>query len=258
MTNGRSEQEHGDHMHTDAVETIFDKADTVVARLQREPEARAFVQDLLGFVKHILPVIAELRTSIAQTSEKLPTASQQLNKVTEANEIASTQILDIVERILAHAVEIRRVIVSDDQNMRVARIEALLAMLEQDMPERVETAELARVWREWSAARHEHEAAGMLAGIQGDCTSIMIALQVQDITAQQIAGVNRLMQSVDEGLQVLLQQIHEDETTEHRGRFAHKHLDIAHDSGAEYVNAVKRQQLADKVIRKHASKSRKG
>ena len=43
-----------------------------------------------------------------------------------------------------------------------------------------------------------------LESIQTDCTNIMIALQVQDITAQQIAAVNKLMQSVDEGLNRLL------------------------------------------------------
>ena len=48
------------------------------------------------------------------------------------------------------------------------------------------------------------EAVQELESIQADCTNIMIALQVQDITAQQIAAVNKLMQSVDEGLNRLL------------------------------------------------------
>ena len=88
----------------------------------------------------------------------------------------------------------------------------------------------------------------MLESIQGDCTNIMIALQVQDITAQQIAAVNKLMQSVDEGLTRLLRHF-TDVATESEGvKYQAEHLNIVFDSSAEYAGGAERQRMADAVV----------
>jgi chemotaxis regulatin CheY-phosphate phosphatase CheZ len=88
----------------------------------------------------------------------------------------------------------------------------------------------------------------MLESIQGDCTNIMIALQVQDITAQQIAAVNKLMQSVDEGLTRLLRHFTDVATESGDAKYQAEHLNIVFDSSAEYQGGAERQRIADAVV----------
>jgi chemotaxis regulatin CheY-phosphate phosphatase CheZ len=246
------------HLQTDQFQAIEDRADQVLGALDRHEDARAFVHDLLAFVKHILPVLAELRTSIAQTSEKLPTASQQLNKVTEATELASSQILDIVERILTQAGDIQKMVAGHVGTPGWQTIGTLIASLAKEFPAHKDVTALAAAWDAIPQAENLRQSVHILEQIQSDCTNIMIALQVQDITAQQIAGVNKLMESVDEALHTLLHQIHEEGEGERKGKFSHKHLDIVHDGAADYLNAEKRQQVADTIVRKQTAKKRKG
>ncbi len=76
----------------------------------------------------------------------------------------------------------------------------------------------------------------------------MIALQVQDITAQQIAGVNRLMQSVDDGLNALLRHVQGEESAAGPDRSRHRDVKIAFDPSAEYDTTATKQQKADSII----------
>jgi chemotaxis regulatin CheY-phosphate phosphatase CheZ len=87
-----------------------------------------------------------------------------------------------------------------------------------------------------------------LESIQADCTNIMIALQVQDITAQQIAAVNKLMQSVDEGLNRLLKHFSKSTSEPQVSRYKHRRLDIVFDSSAEFDATGERQRAADAVV----------
>jgi len=49
------------------------------------------------FVSDIEPILNEINTSIKDNLKKMPKASKQLSKVTEATEMATTEILDILE-----------------------------------------------------------------------------------------------------------------------------------------------------------------
>ena len=104
--------------------------------------AVSLVVVFITFVRDIVPMMEDLRSSVEATAEKLPKASSQLDKVSTATEMATTEILNIVEGMMAKVDRIRSE--TDGDHTR-------------------------------------------LESIQDDCTNIMIALQVQDITAQQIA-----------------------------------------------------------------------
>jgi chemotaxis regulatin CheY-phosphate phosphatase CheZ len=199
-------------MHLEEVNAFLLRADEVVASLNNTPESQAFIADVFGFLRHILPVIGELQKSIAQTSEKLPTASRQLDKVTEANEIASTEILDTVERIMSKALALQ-------------------------------TSGSGGGNPGWKSELDE---------IQSDCTGIMMALQVQDITAQQIAAVNRLMQSVDEGLNELLQHIRGVKGQSNSSEFKQQHITKSYDPNADFFGSADKQRVADDLIAQHA------
>jgi hypothetical protein len=73
----------------------------------------------------------------------------------------------------------------------------------------------------------------------------MISLQVQDITAQQIASVNYLIESVQDKISTLLNQLDSDrlpEVSEHTN-----FKTIAFDPNAVYTKAGSRQHLVDEA-----------
>jgi len=202
-------------MRTDDLKVVFAKADATLRMLDPIPEAQRFFKEILDVLRDIIPVMSELQTSIELTSEKLPTASRQLDKVTAANEMASTEILDIVERI-------------------ITRIEAVQGWLRA----------LPAATSDQNFTTHD----ASLESIKTDCTSIMIALQVQDITAQQIAAVNKMMQSVDQGLNALLLHIRGEECGGVGDGYAHRHVNIIFDPAADYNTSSERQQAADAIV----------
>jgi chemotaxis regulatin CheY-phosphate phosphatase CheZ len=201
-----------------------------------------FLEDVFKFVAEIVPLLEVLKSSVESTSEKLPKASVQLNKVTTATEMASTEILNIVEGIANRTEHMRSSM--DDRKKGVAELLTLLDAL----PENARTDPSFAALRD-GVGRFgpTDEQYAELESIQNDCTNIMIALQVQDITAQQIASVNELMQSVDEGLTRLLQSF--EKSSKHDAKkFKHQKLNIVFDSTAEFSGGAERQAMADALV----------
>jgi chemotaxis regulatin CheY-phosphate phosphatase CheZ len=190
-------------MNTDDLKLLLRKVEELKALLVFTERTIPFLEDVITFVRDIVPMMEDLRSSVEATAEKLPKASSQLDKVSTATEMATTEILNIVEGMMAKVDQIR-----SDTGGDHTRLES----------------------------------------IQGDCTNIMIALQVQDITAQQIAAVNRLMQSVDEGLSKLMRHFTDVGTERADAGYRSERLDIVFDSTAEYGGAAERQRVADAVV----------
>jgi chemotaxis regulatin CheY-phosphate phosphatase CheZ len=201
-----------------------------------------FLEDVFTFVREIVPLLEVLKNSVESTSEKLPKASLQLNKVTTATELASTEILNIVEGIATRTEQMRA-----DMDGRKAAVNGLLELLDR-LPAAAGTdgtvAEMRLGIRGLAPAASQYTE---LEDIQNDCTNIMIALQVQDITAQQIASVNELMKSVDEGLSRLLRNF-EKSSKHDASKFKHQKLNIVFDTSAEYSGGAERQRMADALV----------
>lgn len=209
-----------------------------------------FLEDVFAFVKDIVPLLEVLKTSVETTSDKLPRASKQLDKVTTATEMASTEILNIVEGMFGTVDRMRaelerRTAAAASLRKGVERLSALAAGSRATAG--VEAVH-AEVLASLDALAPPAEAAAQLDSIQAECTNIMIALQVQDITAQQIAAVNKLMQSVDEGLNRLLKHFSKSTAEHDETRYRHRRLDIVFDVSAEYDGSGDRQRAADAVM----------
>ena len=206
-----------------------------------------FLEDVFAFVKDIVPLLDVLKSSVEPTSEKLPHASKQLDKITTATELASTEIMNIVDAMYPKVDRMRA-----EQEQRRAGVAAARASLHR----------LCEITQGTAAAQETHTICATLSSvldtmvpsdvavqevesIQADCTNIMIALQVQDITAQQIAAVNKLMQSVDEGLNRLLKHFSKSSSEPQVSRYKHRRLDIVFDSSAEFDASGERQRAAD-------------
>ncbi len=241
-------------MRTDDLKEVFARAEENLRTLDTMPQSQQFFRDILEFVRDVVPVIAELQVSIEQTSEKLPTASRQLDNVTAANEMASTEILDIVERMIGRIDVTQSWVRSLSQNISgaVPAMNDVIARIRAKHAGDPDSGRLATLWEqvERTLAAKETFATHLasLETIKADCTSIMIALQVQDITAQQIAAVNRMMQSVDHGLTSLLLHIRGEECGGKGEGYAHHHVDIVFDPTATYDTTTGRQEAADAIV----------
>ena len=59
-----------------------------------------YLENVLKFIRSILPTVNKMEEFLPSTSGKLPEAAQNLGKVTEATEMASTEIMDLVEKVM--------------------------------------------------------------------------------------------------------------------------------------------------------------
>ena len=176
-----------------------------------------FLDDVFEFVKDIVPLLDVLKSSVETTSEKLPTGVQAAGQDHDGDR---TGIDGDHEHRRRHVSEGRPDACGAERShcrrgCRQRNDGAAVCAVGRDPgcgQKRTRSAPTPRsCWMVWC---RPVDAVQEVESIQADCTNIMIALQVQDITAQQIAAVNKLMQSVDEGLNRLLKHFSKS-TAEH-------------------------------------------
>jgi len=131
-----------------------------------EREAGA-VESVVNALHKVIDLLDRIKTAIEESSNKIPKASVQLNTVTEATEVATVEILNVLDTMS------QKVSDAEDQ------MPALTKLLPSD-----EGRRLAAI------------IAQTLADVKQDTTNITMALQVQDITSQKIAAANHLIESV--------------------------------------------------------------
>lgn len=225
-----------------------------------------FLGDVFNFIQEIVPVLQELRFSMDVASNKIPQAALHLNKVTHATETASTEILNILEKVfstinsLDEKIRHRRQLV-ENKRKQLEIIENLLDKLITRNPDNLDIRKLNDLWKEHLQRENDilplEDLSKTLDDIRSDSLNIMMALQVQDITAQQIAAVNRLMQAVDQGLTRLMQHFADVKLSRSEDSFNLPHLDISFDHSAEYENSAERQKIADEIVSKTFVRNKK-
>jgi len=235
---------------------ILDKINELRALFIFGQRVIPFLEELFYFVHDIVPVLEEINLSICESASKMPRASSQLNKVTQATELATTEILDNLDRVLS------RLNTIDSQFQAATNDLEALDVLDKKSVGAVRTAtdhgnkellqeivglheqkqtHLKRI-RE-NAEKLEKD----LKDIRSKSNDIMISLQVQDITAQQIASVNHLIESVQERLSGLIDKFKlsgADLIEEIKKAENH-----SFDPDASYDHSTYKQKTADEVIK---------
>lgn len=244
-------------MNAEDLRLLLRKVEELKALLVFTERTIPFLEDVIAFVQEIVPMVEDLKSSVESSTDKLPKASSQLAKVSTATEMATTEILNIVERMYGKVEQIGKDLEIDRQRLESLRgtahtMEELLRSRNGAASMAEWVSGLSQTWathmQSLAVAPAGANATAHLASIQEDCTNIMIALQVQDITAQQIAAVNKLMQSVDGGLSRLLRHFTRVATEQDDSKFRHRRLDIVFDTSAEYTSSDERQRVADAVV----------
>jgi chemotaxis regulatin CheY-phosphate phosphatase CheZ len=196
-----------------------------------------FLEEVFLFIREVTPLLENINASIEENLSKMPKAAQQLSSVTKATELATTEILDTLDGLsyksdvissnLKQLIQIQRLNRSEHEKV----IEAVNKLQDE---EQTNTEEKESVYSRLIDVirKIEHREGGtssayqvdtiksalsvlqkpevseelvnnsekLLESIRMDSTQIMMSLQVQDITSQQLAAVNSLLQTVQHKL----------------------------------------------------------
>ncbi len=200
----------------------------IVSLLKKTEELRAlfvlgqrvipFLEEIFLFIQELTPQLAKISRSIEENLRNIPNASKQLEQVTKATEMATTEILNTLEGITykasviqANAREIQALIDRQEASRKqvIYRIQRLI---DEGNPAADELREIKTVLQRMDihtqVQKATEEAANLMKSISNDATQIMMTLQVQDITAQQLAAVNHLIEETQKQLRSIVERFY--------------------------------------------------
>jgi chemotaxis regulatin CheY-phosphate phosphatase CheZ len=192
-----------------------------------------FLEEVFLFIREVTPLLENINVSIEENLSKMPKAAQQLSSVTKATELATTEILDTLDGLsyksdvissnLKQLIQIQRLNRTEHEKV----IEAVNKLQEDgqtdtedkesvysrliDVVRKIEHRDggsssiyhvdniksaLSVLQKPEVSEELVNNSEKLLESIRMDSTQIMMSLQVQDITSQQLAAVNSLLQTV--------------------------------------------------------------
>ncbi len=207
------------------------------------------LQDLVEFMRDIVPLLEEINERIEESTAKMPTASDKIDSVTSATEMATTEILDRVDNISNMLNEISNVLTALDETEKEK--DKLFDEIISEIELNEKTKELVDKFKSYNHIETSIEnIKEKINNINNETYNITLALQVQDITAQQLAAVNHLIVNVHEKLSKLISNIHSSHFDEEKK--ISTELDAPEkttfDPNAEYDTSSSRQEEIDKLI----------
>ena len=212
------------------------------------------IQSLIDFMKETVPLLEDINCSIADTTNKIPRAKDQINNVSSQTELATTEILDVVDSISLDVEKVDKYIhdIKSKEDEKKKLWESLKNLIPSSpkADEQIKQFESLEVYSSTIPAVEE-----IFSKIRNDVYKITLSLQVQDITSQQLAAVNHLIESVRMKLSSLI--VHLDETD--LNAIENVKLDMPVNStfnpDAVYTKSSERQDIADELINSISNKT---
>lgn len=198
------------------VNDILGKLDELRAVFILGQRAVPFLEEVFSFFKEITPLLDEINASIQDSTSKVPRASSQLQSVSQATEMATSEILDVIDSLFLKLTEVKApLLASQVHEEEIVRADANLIRLlranlrgkDDVLLAQIETIHAQKKSLRRRVRKHVRDTVRALDVIGEKVNSIMLSLQVQDITAQQLAAVNHLIQSVGTRMNQLLERI---------------------------------------------------
>jgi chemotaxis regulatin CheY-phosphate phosphatase CheZ len=175
-------------------------------------------EDIVKLVKSVNDMIQNfnsIKKPIIDTSNSVPEAAKQLDKVTQETEKATHKMLDLIEGIL-------------DREIETASMVETIFSEEEKLPD--------------TAVKNLDRIKMNAEDSQNDSFMIMDSLQFQDITTQQIYHASAILGTIEERLQSLLSMIGEAFKME-------RSVKTHYDPEATTDNREGRQQSVDELIK---------
>lgn len=161
------------------------------------------IQSIIDFMRDVVPLMEYVNNSIQDSASKIPKAASQINSVTNATEVATSEILDIVDSMSMDLSKIKTELGDLKNgffNQRVAleNFGSQFANLNGHFEQLQNGLSVDELETKVNSLEE------IIKKIENDSNNITLSLQVQDITSQQLASVNHLIQSVQKRLSSLM------------------------------------------------------
>ncbi len=230
---------------------LFEKLDDLKSVFVYGQKIIPVIHSLLDFMKETVPLLENINQSIAESTNKIPKASHHIADVTNATELATTEILDLVDTISDGLQKIENEVnaVLETEKESITYIDEVIELVK-DNSKAVE--KLLVLKDKLDSKKVITNLIENISKIRDDAYNITISLQVQDITSQQLAAVNHLIESVQDKLSSLVSNLSEAELKEIQSHNPETFENVTFDPDAKYSKETAKQDMADTlVIEKH-------
>lgn len=220
-----------------------------------------FLEELFHFLEEIEPLLDEINASIRESTDKMPAAKSKLETVTEATEMATTEILDLVDSVAFELKMMQKALTRKTEGLDAVREadERLLQLLTSELGDEHTDLldEVERIHRRKQplldeAIDHADDELEAVDDVREKMTQITMSLQVQDITSQQIAAANHIIESLRDQMTRLIDHsaIHLDDSADAPSAPAPSSdtPDGTFDENASYNPDGDHQSVADALI----------
>ncbi|MGE5363026.1 MAG: protein phosphatase CheZ [Bacteroidota bacterium] len=232
---------------------LFDKLNDLKSLFLYGQKIVPILQSLIDFMQETVPLLENINNSIADSTAKIPKASNQINNVTSATELATTEILDLVDAISnsIDGVEKELSVLKENEGKK----SRIMEKLKEQLNGQTENLALLEEYQQYGNGLSVIEnTLQVFPKLKNDAYNITLSLQVQDITTQQLAAVNHLIESVQSRLASLILDI--DETGLDDGDMSITPPQGAtYDPNASYDKSESRQDMIDAIISKESQKT---
>ncbi len=253
-------------MNISEIQPLIKKVDELRALFILGQKVIPFMEEVFLFISDIYPLLERINNSLSENVQKMPNASMKLSIVTEATELATTEIMDLVDGIFVNLDKIK--INNNTNNIAIDTLNKIQIAInnKEDISKYLEDIQNSIKLLQDSSINLANDANisnyEIINLIRNDLSSIMLSLQVQDITSQQIAAVNKLLETLHikfESILTLFQNSDfseiieykdEDEDSVHKIQVTNLHRAIAFDPNAvdSITQKNNRQNIIDDYI----------
>jgi chemotaxis regulatin CheY-phosphate phosphatase CheZ len=196
---------------------LLEKADELKDVLSMGQQFIPFLEDIVIFVNDVRPIVEELNQSLVDNVSKLPGVSSKLSQVTQATEVATNEILGLAEELFNCISDLS---MFNEQikegNIQAVKMNMFLSDLISELKSIDGTGDVINkiqkqldlTYRNGKLNNFNHkEYSSLINSMQEKTSSIMMSLQIQDITEQQIAAVNHLINIIQDKLNLIVGKI---------------------------------------------------
>jgi chemotaxis regulatin CheY-phosphate phosphatase CheZ len=233
------------------VENILQKAAEVKVFCEYGQRTIPVLDEIAAFLREISPAIEDLKAVLDVAMVNIPKAAGQLVRVTEATEQATTQILNTLDKMVTTLDEVITAVSASiggsNTGAAATKVAGIVKRLVDKSGWDADIVELAEAWE----AHLKNVKKGgpdnlekLLKNLQDDCTEIMMALQVQDITQQHIGTVMGTIETVAEELQKLTSGFFSGSASQQPS------INLTLPPNPEYEGEQARKKLVDSLLNK--------
>jgi chemotaxis regulatin CheY-phosphate phosphatase CheZ len=228
---------------------LFDRLNDLKSVFKYGQKLIPIIQSLLDFMSETVPLLENINASISESTTKIPKATNQINNVTSATELATTEILDIVDLISSDIIEIEKHL---DEIVKVKKEKSIIIKKIRKLVDNKEVIKLLDKYEKLDDVTKQYDQISeLISKIKSNSYNITLSLQVQDITSQQLAAVNHLINSVQSKLASLILNLEDTGINDDESNKITVPEGSHFDPNANYSKSDGRQDMVDSIVNNH-------